>query len=179
MESFYVSTASGTMAPLFGSIFEIFSTRGSICKILTQKGPNCKNLLCSLHSTESLFLNSKFSPRIITQSSFLSLNYGNGRFSPQTFVTGSILFLKMVILVLKLSHLTHIHTWPIAKYPFYPSPILAHRSLLANWSYRSQFAPTKEACKNIRACTKAEEVLGREILQMPPVPREELPKNEH
>jgi hypothetical protein len=27
-----------------------------------------------------------------------------------------------------------------------------------------------------RACTKVEEVLGREILQMPPVPREELPK---
>jgi hypothetical protein len=38
------------------------------------------------------------------------------------------------------------------------------------------FAPTKQACKNIRACTEVEEVLGREILQMSPVPREELPK---
>jgi hypothetical protein len=105
--------------------------------------------------------NGRFSPQTSVTDSISFPNYENGHFGPQTFASDSNSSLADSQI-------------PFLPFSYPCTPLTAGESEL--WV---TFAPTKQACKNIRACTEVEEVLGREILQMSPVPREELPKNGH
>jgi hypothetical protein len=84
----------------------------------------------------------------------------------------------MVIFVLKLSHLTQIHPWLIAKYPVYPSPIPTHSSLLANRSCRSQFAPTKASMQEYTRL-KLRRSSVEKFSRCPLFPKKNYPKNGH
>jgi hypothetical protein len=105
------------------------------------KQKNLTSLQYIIHEFGSKELSCRIanSIRTIIQSSISSLDYENGRFSPQTFATGSISSLNY-----ENSHFSPQNfasssnsSRPIAKYHIYPSPIPTRCSLLVNQSCRS------------------------------------------